>query len=347
MFASSSAPSQRPTLQAVARLAQVSRSTASLILNGRAAELRIPAETCLKVREAARELGYEANYFARGLRGKGTQTIACIWDFSGPLREDNLIRAMTERALKRGYIAHFFSPHGRDEEGLRWLLEELAHRQIEGMILRSASPALMQPSKMTRTLERFNAAVVVGGDLLPQACDGVCHSSREALEAAMAHLRAGGRQTLGLIGIPAQTEAVARSVWEQAGGALIAIMPLADAGERDAVLRIRDWLAEVMRAATPLEVLICHSDVDAFIAINELQRLGWGVPQDVAVIGFDNSPAAACFFPPLAGIDQRQEAVVDTALSLLFSRLENREQPPLSAFVEMEYLPRASASIPN
>ncbi len=339
---SSSSPSshaRRPTLQAVARLAQVSRSTASLILNGRAAELRIPTATCRKVREAAGALGYEANYFARGLRGKGTQTIACIWDFSGPLREDNLVRGMTERALGQGYIAHFFSPHGRDEEGLLWLLEELAHRQMEGVILRSTA-ALMHRPETIRALERFNAAVVVGCDWLPRTRDAVAHSSRSALEAATAHLRAGGRRALGLIGIPAQTEAVAREVWERAGCSVPLSAPLAAAG--DPVRQVRRWLTETLRA-TPLDALICHSDVDAFIAINELRRLGRGVPEEVAVIGFDNSPAAACFFPPLAGIAQRQEAVADAAVSLLLSRLEDREQPARSVCVEMEFLPRASA----
>lgn len=337
-------PPRRPTLQAVARLAEVSHSTVSLILNGRGAELRIPHTTCDRVLEAAKTLGYEANYFARGLRGKATRTIAFLWEVNGPMREDNIIRRVTERALEHGYIANFFAPLCRNNEELLALLEELAHRQIDGVIFRTADAALLENARLAQVLASFSAAVIIGYDRINLAFDLLHHDAGPAFEAIALHLRSGGRRHLGLMQLPPPLQAMAIAVWTDAGGEVALAEPLPSEGPPQD--QVRDWIDRAQRTHD-LDALICQSDVHALIAINDLRRRGLTVPHDVAVIGFDNSEAAACFSPALATIDRREEIVANLSVELLLSRLKKPTLAPRHESVEMEVLLRESASPPT
>ncbi len=336
---------RRTTLQNVAEKAGVSHSTVSLILNGRGKELRISDETCQKVIDTARALNYQANYFARSLRGKSTHTLAILWFFSGPHSEDGVIRRVTEQALKQGYIAHFFDSMSDRSVVLR-ILQELSRRSVDGIIFRTTDRRFIESTEGQRLLGNFRAAVVVAQDF--DACEGdvVVHSRTTAMQDAVAHLVASGRKRLLMIGGNYPKFDIARAAWV-ALGRKESDVELRDVNwyrSPDRVQSIRDALDSVpWEGPGAFDALLCSADEMAFISINHLRERGIAVPKQVGVIGFNDNAAAPFFTPPVASVARDDLLVVDRALEFLFARLEDNALPRQHAEVPMRLVLRESA----
>lgn len=338
---------RRSTLQAVARKAGVSHSTVSLILNGRGKELRISDETCKKVIAVAKELNYEANYFARSLKGKSTHTLAILWFFSGPHSEDGVIRRVTEQALKHGYIAHFFDSLSDSKTIIR-ILQELSRRSVDGVILRTSNRDFVESEEVKRLLANFRAAVIVAQDFDAPCRDIVQHMRIKAMNDAVEHFVKTDRKRLVLLGGNHPKFEVARNAWLALGKR-----------PRDIVLLDVDWYRATDRLKSVVDSidsvpwggpkgfdsLLCSADEMAFISINHFRTLGISVPEDVSVIGFNDSLAAQFFTPPVASVARGDISVADAALELLFARLNEPALPPQRANIEMELILRASALI--
>ncbi len=340
-----SLPPRKATLQAVAEKAKVSHSTVSLILNGRGKELRIQNETCTRVFEAARELNYEANYFARGLRGKSTFTIGILWTFSGPHRGDSIIRRVTERAFNEGYIAHFFDPLGEPKIILR-LLKELARRCVDGVIVQIDDAALFENPEIQRLLALFRAAVVVSQSGGQPGRDVVEHSRTRAMNDAVGHLIRGGRQRLAMLGGQYRKFDIAREAWLSLGRAEqdITLINVNWYREADPIRAVQENLkAAAWGGEHGFDSLLCSTDETAFISIHYLHSIGLCVPRDVAVIGFNDSEAARCFRPALASVSRNDDRVTDKAIDHLFTRLNHPDLLPQKTVVEMDFVPRYSA----
>lgn len=337
---------RRITLQAVAEKAGVSHSTVSLILNGRGKELRISDETCQKVIETAKELNYQANYFARSLRGKSTHTIATLWFFSGPHSEDGVIRRVTEQSLKNGYIAHFFDSMSERKVVVR-ILEELSRRSVDGIIFRTTDRLFLESEEGKRLLGNFRASVVVAQDFHTPCRDIVCHTRTQAMQDAVAHFIASGRKRLLMIGGNYPKFDIARNAW-LAHGRKESDVQLIDVNwyrSSDRIQSVCDAIASVKwgKRRGNYDALLCSADEMAFIGMNYFRAQGIDVPREVGVIGFNDNEAAQFFSPPLASVARGDLRVIDQALQFLFARLKDRDIPFQQAEVPMKLVLRESA----
>lgn len=128
---------RRVTLADVARVAAVSSTTASLVLSGRGAELRISDVVQDRVRAAAAELGYRPNIVSRGLRQGSSRSIGLVSDTvaTSQLAGDMIKGALAE-ARAAGYTLIIGETEG-DPELERRLLESMHDRQVDGILLAS------------------------------------------------------------------------------------------------------------------------------------------------------------------------------------------------------------------
>lgn len=109
--------------------------------------------------------------------------------------------------------------------------------------------------------------------------------------------------------------------------------------QRRAVCRAVDELL----AAAPLDALACCDDASALVAMEHLQSLGKNVPEDIAVLGFDDVPEAALVTPPLTTIRQPMLEVGREAASMLLGRMEQKDSPPERKVLPVELIVRKSA----
>src|SRR5918994_2072365 len=295
----------RPTTLAdVARLAGVSVATASKALNGRT---QVRAETRARVLEAAGQLSFSPNALARGLLAGRSGTVGLITsDLEGRFSIPVLMGA--EDAFGAGKVAVFLCDARGDTIREQHHVQALLGRKVDGLIV-VGSRTDPRPS-LGRDLPVpvvYAYAPSEDPDELSIICDNV-GAARPAVE----HLIACGRTRIAHIsGDPRYAAARDRAEGVLAG--------LADAGlSQVGDVRYSSWSEAWGRAATAM-LLDRHPDVDAVFCgsdqvargvMDMVRERGRRIPDDVAVMGFDNwEILAADARPPLTSVDMNLEEV--------------------------------------
>ncbi len=293
---------KRATLTDVARLAGVSVTTASYILNGRTAQMRISDDTAAKVRAAISELDYRPNRSAQNLRRASTQTVGVISDFvaSGAFASQMLSGAShSARALEHLLvIGETLGDAGTEE----LMIREMLDRQVDGIVyLTVAASRITVPERLragpTMLLNCFDPASDLPA-VLPDDEHGGRVAAAHLLERGVASdvwavghdvdlgSPAGRDRLLGLAaGLHARGARLAGTVpceWD--------VGPAHDA--------VSAWLAEGNRPS----VLVCLNDRIAMGVYQALAAYSLDVPGDISVLSFDGSELAAWLRPRLTTV---------------------------------------------
>lgn len=281
------------TLQAIAQRAGVSAKTVSGALNdGRA---RMADETRARIRAIAAELGYVANAPAQGLRAGTLPILGLVADglITAPFAT-GIVRGL-ENASRAAGVALMTTTAGPDlAQGMagmaRFRPRSIAYAAMFHRIV--ALPPGVAPALMINCRD---AAGHVPALVPAEHAAGV---------AAARHLLARGRRRIGLIGLPGL---LAGTLREQGFRAALAEAGLAPAGTVPATRgpyadRARTLVPQAVDAllAARADAILCGNDRIAMEALNALRRAGARVPDDIAVMGFDNqTEIAARLDPPL------------------------------------------------
>lgn len=290
---------ERVTIRDVAQLAGVSTATVSKVLNDGA---YVSASARERVHAAVGKLDYRPNTIARSLKKQRTHTIGLITDDLKGVFTMPLMLGVEEAVSAEGFGVFLCNSHGeppRERSHLRMLLD----KQVEGVILLSGY----------RVRERGAPTLPLGG--LPivylyqytrdVAAPSVIPDDRGGAELGTRHLLGLGRRRIGFINGPPHYEATHRrldgyrNALDQAG---VAFDP--------ALVRVGTWhqssgydlATELMALPDPPDAIFCSADGLAVGALDALHQLGARVPDDVAVVGFDDRDFAAHQRPPLTTV---------------------------------------------
>jgi LacI family transcriptional regulator len=310
---------RRATIRDVAAQAGVSIGTASKALNGQG---KLRAETRARVAEVARQLGFSPNVLARGLLAGRTYTVGLITtDSFGRFSIPVMLGA--EDALGAGQISVFMCDTRDDPARERQYVEMLFGRQVDGLIVTGrrieprpsvgAGLGLPVVYAMTQSLDSDEPAV------LPDDYGGG--------RMAAVHLLECGRRRLGHITGPERFLAARK----RASGFCDAT---AEAGIRFSPNDVlygewseawgRQGASILLRNSPDVQAIFCGSDQIARGVSDTLRLLGRTVPDDIALIGFDNWEPMACGAdPPLTSIDMCLEDVGRVAAEHLLSAINS------------------------
>ncbi len=316
----------RPTLEAVAAHAGVSRATVSRVVNGGAG---VRAEVREKVRQSVEELGYVPNNAARTLVTRRTGAIAVV------------IAEPERRVFADPFFAQQLRGISRElsENDLQLLLILLEQRKDYGRIGRYLSAghvdgALMfslhgDDSLPTMAQQTGLPAVFGGRPGWPGAEDepGLLYvdtDNRGGAQQAVAHLLQRGRRRIAVINGPLdQTSAL-----DRLHGYCDALGIGVDEKDPDLVAQ-GDFTAEggeqamdrLLKSAPDLDAVFAGNDLMASGALRTLRARGRRVPQDVAVVGYDDLEPAAWAEPALTTVRQDVEGMGRMMAELLMRRL--------------------------
>jgi DNA-binding LacI/PurR family transcriptional regulator len=299
--------SRRPTLEQVAARAGASRATVSRVVNGFAS---VDAALRERVEAAVAELGYVPNAAARTLVTRRTDTIALVASepdervFGDPFFGD-VVRGVSQEAMRAGLHTTLLMAQSWTDLDLieRYLLAA----PIDGVLLVSEH-ATHDP--LPAALLRAGVPVVIGGRPLRPGLvvPSVDNDNVGGARAAARHLAEAGRTTVGTVAGPSDMAAgIDRLAGLRAG-----------LGRRFRAARVErgDFTTEGGEAATArllervpdLDGLFVANDLMAVGALRGLRLAGRRVPDDVAVVGFDDAPIASMTDPPLTTV--RQDTVL-------------------------------------
>lgn len=354
------------TLRQVAELAGVGYSTAGLIMSGRGDQVGVKAETQQRVLEAAKELDYEPNHLARGLRGQGTRSIGLIWSLCGPHDAMGTVQYLAREAQMRGYFAHIAESFS-ELETVQSILADFVRRRVDGVIFQvpragpdatpgpnGHSPLNDQtlPTPLIRLLESFKAVTLISEEPFETPFDSVFSRYDTAYDQAMARLMERGVRRFAFVSIDVQSDYSKFAALRET---------LRRHGASDESLCVVDWVfpvdAEVQEALAcaesqgvlaalgAVDVIFCGNDNHAAMLIQCLARIGRRVPEDVAVIGYNDQVMSRCVQPPLASVSRSDRQVVEAAAQLLFSRIEGGGGGRQVRYVDPVFVPRASAGV--
>jgi LacI family transcriptional regulator len=308
---------RRATIRDVAADAGVSIGTASKALNGQG---RLRPETRQRVAESARRLGFAPNALAQALLAGRTYTVGMITtDSFGRFSIPVMLGA--EDALGAGQISVFMCDTRDDPERERRYVEMLAGRRVDGLIV---------------TGRRIEPRPPVGAGLgipvvyaMTQPADGdgpaVLPDDVGGGVAAGAHLLESGRRNIAHITGPERFLAVRRraeGLRQALAGAEVKL------AEED--IRYGEWSERwgreaagmLLRRCPGTDAVFCGSDQIARGVGDALRAAGRRVPEDVAIVGFDNwEPMVLGADPPLSSVDMCLEDVGRAAAEILLSAI--------------------------
>lgn len=309
------------TLSDIAERAGVSVSTASRVLNGKAARFRISAETERAVREAAEALSYRANHLARGLRLQKTNTLGVVVpDLSNPFFA-HIVKRIQGAAHGHGYSLVVCNT----DEDLDLEVEQVAllHRKrVDGLI---ALP-------VGRRYDHFEdwAATDIPLVLVDRCGDGLAVPSvevdnyRGAYEAAE-HLLAAGHRRIALIqGLTGTSTNTARVRGYHDALAAYGV-PADDALIVGGDFRQQNGYVEtklLLQLEHPPTALFATSDLITLGVLDALAEEGVSVPDDVSLLSFDDFDFAPHLKCPLTAVRQPREMMGELAVKLLVEQFD-------------------------
>jgi DNA-binding LacI/PurR family transcriptional regulator len=341
--AGSSGNGRKATLDGVARAAGVSRATVSRVVNG---SPKVSPDVRRTVERAVARLGYVPNPAARSLVTRRSDSVGLvITEPASRLFEDpffpRLLRGISAELSARNLQLVLLMPEDAAAE-VR-LERYLAAGHVDGVLLVS----LHGDDPLPAYLQGRGVPMVVGG----RPPEGVKASfvdvdNREAARTAVRHLAGLGRRRIATISGPLdmgagidRLDGYADGLAELGRGRDERLITAGDFTYEGGAAAMRRLLA----AAPDLDAVFAASDLMAAGALSALRTAGRSVPDDVAVVGFDDSPLAAATEPPLTSVRQPIEEMGRELVRLLAESLERSQRATRRVLLSTELVPRASS----
>jgi LacI family transcriptional regulator len=317
---------KRPTQADVARLANVSQAMVSYVLNDNTS-VSIPDETRQRILDTIEQLGYQPNRTARSLRASKTFTIAAIIpDITNPFYPA-FVRGIQDVADQRDYDVITYNTDGlADKE--RKCIRSVLEGRVDGVIavlFHTRARDLFSLLDHNSPIVRLEAIRKAAGE---RPLDNIYLDNVAAAQEAVTHLIDKGHSRVGmLVGHEGPTHYRVIGYRKALDSAGIQVQEsLIQVGDFNEQGGYRAMQALLKRHPRPTAVFAAN-DLMAMGAYLAIQEADLRIPQDVAVIGFDNIPTAKLVNPPLTTIDQFQQEVGQRAAEMLFERLDGTAPP--------------------
>jgi len=338
---------RRATIKEVAQAAGVSTMTVSRVINQRP---DVSPETRQQVLAVIQQLGYQPNSLARSLIQRRSYTLGVVTaglKYIGPSRTLN---GITTQAEELGYNVLLDELPSFNTDPVQPILDTLLARQVDGILwavpeigsnrqwIFERLPDLPVPIIFLTTQPQEGLMVVsmdntLGGylasrHLVEQGCRAIGHVSGPLDWWEARQRKSGWQQALSEAGLPISETASVEGNWSSASG--------------------EKAFRQLVEQYPLMDAVFVANDQMALGALQVAHQAGIRVPQDLAMVGFDNLAEAPYFWPPLSTVQIDQQELGSTAVRALVqmieaSQLQNQPLPSQSILVKPELIVRASS----
>ncbi|WP_350415334.1 ribose operon transcriptional repressor RbsR [Cronobacter malonaticus] len=324
----------------VARLAGVSTSTVSHVIN----KDRFVSEVIrLRVEDAIRTLNYAPSALARSLKLNQTRTIGMLITASSNPFFSELVRGVERSCFERGYSLVLCNTDG-DEQRMNRNLETLLQKRVDGLLLlctetHQPSPAIMK---------RYPAIPTVMMDWSPfdGGSDVIQDNSLLGGDIATRYLIDKGYTRIACVTGPLDKTPARlrlegyRTAMQRAG------LPVAEGYEVIGDFEFAGGLRamqSLLALPEPPQAVFMGNDAMAVGAYQALYQAGLRIPQDIALVGYDDIELASYMTPPLTTIHQPKDELGELAIDVLIHRMAQPELQQQRLQLTPELMVRGSA----
>lgn len=316
---------RRPTSFDIAALAGVSQPTVSRALSGSSS---VSAETRQRVLEAAEQLNYKVDKNASGLRRQQAKTLALLFFEESPgaaLLNPfylSLVGPMVRRCAEHGYDLLISIQQLSSD----WHVDYEDSRKADGIILLGYGDYVEYRPRLEKLVERGAHFVRWGSATEGEVGATVACDNEQGGFDATSHLLQQGRRRIAFVGTvdPGYPEFLER--WNGYRRALAAAR--IDVDERLQVdadpseAAGRRAVERLIAREAEFDAVFAASDISAIGVMHALQAIGRRVPEDVAVVGFDDIPSASLSSPPLTTVAQDPREASDALVEAIITSIE-------------------------
>lgn len=308
----------RPTIRTVAERAGVSKSLVSLVLRDAP---HVSPERRAAVLAAIEDLGYRPHAAARALSESRARAVGVLVD---DLRNPWYLGALEglHQVLGRVGLQVLLADHRLDLAGGQTFVRTMLEMRVDGVVLVGS----LQPSAALDEVARQVPTVVLGNrDLDLPGVVTVAADDEVGDRLAVEHLTALGHRRIGAVGVTTTTvgrirldsyrrSMAARNLAEQV--VLEVDEPTEDGGYRAAI--------RLLTAPARPTALVCYNDMTALGALSAARDLGLTVPEDLSVVGYDNTHLAGLRHIDLTSVDLASRRIGERAAQVLLEAADGR-----------------------
>jgi DNA-binding LacI/PurR family transcriptional regulator len=328
-----------PNILEVARQAGVSPATVSRVLNNYP---HIREEVRRKVTDAIAELGYEPNRVAQRLRGSHSHLIGIIvTDITNPFF--NTIMASMEDVFFNAGFSVLMSNITADPQKESAYLSMMENEEVDGLVI---APTSENVDRIVELADAGMPIVIIDRRMTSGRVDMVLADNIAGARSAVEHLIRLGHKRIGHIGGPLRLTSGRERYqgYQQA---------MHDAGlpTKDEWVRFGDHghasgyskALELLDVDPPLTALFIENNMMTLGALNAIHDRGKSIPDDIAIVGFDDMPWSVSLNPPLTVVAQPLYDIGAWAATRLLERIEQPGLPPRTDVLKTTLIVRASS----
>lgn len=325
-----------PKLADIAKMAGVSIPTVAKALHGTGgANTRVSEKTAKKIKSIARQMGYRPNLIARQLAGKKSQIIGVIIDSYAPQVAFNRLAEMERQAAKLGYRFMVGQSHGELDRILEYI-EDFDARGVDGIICISHNyPAIAEQ------IDEAIANTELKALFIGRPADKSANFSfvdidiADGIIQAISHLVNRGKSSIGII-LP---KSEYPNITARYKGYIAGLNKnkleynedlLADIPDTSIVKISSELIKPAIERllAKQVDAIICSNDRVAVHVIKLLMKMGIRIPDQIAIVGYDNLEICEMITPELTSIDQNPRELARQAIDILIEQIERSPTKP-------------------
>jgi DNA-binding LacI/PurR family transcriptional regulator len=319
---------KQPTIRDIAFRAGVAPMTVSRAINENG---YVSADARERIMRAVRELDYHPNGLARSLKRRRTHVIGILLpDIAHPFSAE-LARYLEETLLERGYTS-FISTSQRSTDREQTALNAFFDHRVDGIVVatletRAGNDALL------RFVNRGLPVVIVGRTLNHGNVDQVNADHMRGGNEMVKHLVSLGHRRIGFLGASLPANSGLRRFKGYLDGLQdydcdtspeLMVGPSLDSPAYATQEEGYEGMRRLLQLAQAPTAVFARNDAVAIGAMRAAREMGLGIPDDIAIAGFDNVPMSAYTTPPLTTVNQPTSVLGRSAAEFVLDRIEGR-----------------------
>ncbi|MFB1049771.1 LacI family DNA-binding transcriptional regulator [Paraliobacillus sp. JSM ZJ581] len=309
------------TIKEIAKMADVSRSTVSRVLNDSG---YVSEDARKRVEKVIEETGYMPSVQAKSLRTKETKVIGVIVPTIRTETSSRLVAGMDHILAKSGYQILLANTNQNREKELEFL-QLLKVRQVDGIILAATN---INPELINKLMTMDSPLVVIGQEI--DGISNVLYDDYHAAQDLTQLLIEKGHKQIGFIGVDEKDRAVG----------YLRKKAFLDTMKKNTISIEENWMQQavfdiqsgyrameriIMDSSKKPTAIFAVTDRLAIGAMQYLKQHNYQVPNDVAVVSIGASEVSEHITPPLTTVDYQNEQAGEEAAKLLMQQVESKE----------------------
>jgi LacI family transcriptional regulator len=330
---------KRTTMHDVSQVAGVSLMTVSRVINNKD-DVRLA--TRKRVLEVIEKLNYRPSSIARGLATRRTRALGVVVpDIANPFFA-SMVRSAEEQAYANDYSV-FLGNTNEDPQRELAVLHSLEDKQVDGLILCSSR---LDDEPLTEILASFPATVLVFRESKSADVGSITVDDIFGGQTAIEHLIQSGHRNIGLISGPPISHSAFGRLRGYEAALEAADIPFNDSWVRHCHPMLgggQEMAKDLLENNPEITALFCHNDLIAVGALQACAEIGLRVPDDIAIIGYDDIRLAALVTPALTTLHIPRAEIGTQAMQMLLAQTEDESTKSKEIYLQPKLIVRASA----